>query len=150
MAREGEDGRPQFEGVHHVLVCVPPDQKEAAKRYYEDVLGFVPVASPLESGGSGNLWWYECGSSELHVACLPDYRANVRPHTAIRIKDLPAFRERLARHGIETRLDYSYVGSWRIYIVDPWNNRLEFIAQLPAGVRSGMSAEEAAAAMAGA
>ena len=122
------DGRPQFQGVHHVMVGVPPDQKEAAQRYYEDVLGFVPVASPLESAGSGNLWWYECGASELHVALVPDYRAHVRPHTAIQVQDLPAFRERLLRHGIETRLDYSYVGCWRIYIVDPWNNRLEFIS----------------------
>jgi hypothetical protein len=130
------------------MVGVPPDQKEAAQRYYEDVLGFVPVASPLESAGSGNLWWYECGASELHVALVPDYRANVRPHTAIQVQDLPAFRERLLRHGIETRLDYSYVGCWRIYIVDPWNNRLEFIAKLPAGVTRGMSDSEIAAVLA--
>ena len=141
------EAKPQFQGVHHVLICVPPDQKEAAQRFYEDVLGFVPVASPLESGGSGNLWWYECGASELHVACIPDYRAHVRPHAAIRITDLPAFRARLARHGIEPKLDYSYVGCWRIYVVDPWNNRLEFIAQLPPGVRPGMTAEEAAAVL---
>ena len=117
-----------------MLVGVPPDQKEAAKRFYEDVLGFVPIASPLESGGSGNLWWYACGESELHVACVPHYRANVRPHAAIRIKDLPAFRARLRRHGIETTLNYSYAGSWRIYVLDPWDNRLEFIAPLPPGV----------------
>ena len=130
-----EDGRPAFEGVHHVLIGVPPDQKEAAHRYYEEVLGFVPVASPLESGsGSGNLWWYECGASELHVGLVQDYRAHRRPHTAIRIKNLPAFRERLRRHGIETTLNYSYKGSWRIYIVDPWENRLEFIEPLPPGV----------------
>ena len=130
-----EQSRPQFEGVHHVLVAVPPDAKEAAHRYYEDVLGFVPVASPLESGGgSGNLWWYECGDAELHVSCVAEYRAHVRPHVAISVKDLPAYRERLARHGIETNLNYSYVGSWRIYVVDPWNNRLEFIEKLPAGV----------------
>src|SRR5438067_10030068 len=103
MSETGTD-RPQFEAVHHVLVGVPPDQKEAAKRFYEDVLGFVPVASPLESGGSGNLWWYECGASELHVALVPDYHAHVRPHVAIRVKDLPALRERLRRHGIETTL----------------------------------------------
>jgi catechol 2,3-dioxygenase-like lactoylglutathione lyase family enzyme len=126
--------RPQFEGVHHVLVGVPPDQKAAAKQFYEEVLGFVPVASPLESGGSGNLWWYECGASELHVALVPDYQANVRPHVAIRVTDLPALRERLRRHGIETTLNYSYRGHWRIYVVDPWHNRLEFIAQLPPGV----------------
>src|SRR5262245_54541340 len=88
-----DTARPRFEGVHHVLVGVPPDQKEAAKRFYEDVLGFVPVASPLESAGSGNLWWYECGSSELHVALVPEYRANVRPHVAISVNDLPALRE---------------------------------------------------------
>ncbi|MBI3971782.1 MAG: VOC family protein [Chloroflexi bacterium] len=126
-----DEGRPDFLGVHHVLVGVPPDQKEAAKRFYEDVLGFEPVASPLESAGSGNLWWYQCGNAELHVALVPDYRAHVRPHAAIRIRNLPAFRERLAQHGIETKLNYSYVGCHRIYIVDPWNNRLEFIEPLP-------------------
>lgn len=124
-----------FLGVHHVLVAVPTDQKAEAKQFYEEVLGFVPVVSPLESGGgSGNLWWYECGDSELHVALVPDYTAHVRPHVAIRITNLSAFRERLLQHGIETRLDYNYGGSWRIYVVDPWHNRLEFIEPLPAGV----------------
>jgi catechol 2,3-dioxygenase-like lactoylglutathione lyase family enzyme len=128
------EAQPEFLGLHHVLVGVPPDQKEAAKRFYEEVLGFVPVASPLESGGSGNLWWYRCGTSELHVALVSDYVANQRPHTAISVRDLPAFQERLRRHGIETKLNYSYRGSWRIYLVDPWNNRLEFISHLPPGV----------------
>ncbi len=128
------EGAPEFLGIHHVLLGVPPDQKEEAKRYYEQVLGFVPVASPLESGGSGNLWWYQCGDSELHVALVPDFTPSVRPHVAIRIRNLPAFRERLKQHGIEPRVDYSYRGSWRIYVVDPWNNRLEFIEPLPPGV----------------
>jgi hypothetical protein len=127
------DERPQFQGVHHVLVGVPPDQKEEAHRFYEDVLGFVPLSSPLESSGSGNLWWYECGNAEFHVSLVPDYQAHVRPHAAITIKDLPAFRDRLKKHGIEPRLDYSYRGSWRIYVVDPWNNRIEFIEKLPPG-----------------
>jgi len=136
--------RPEFLGVHHVLVGVPPDQKEAAQRYYEDVIGFVPLASPLESSGSGNLWWYACGASEFHVSLVPDYRANVRPHVAISVRDLPALCERLQRHGIETRLDYSYSGCWRIYVVDPWNNRLEFIAPLPPGVTAPPKAPPAA------
>ncbi|MGH2366828.1 MAG: VOC family protein [Chloroflexota bacterium] len=134
MAEVGTDERPEFVGLHHVMVCVPPDQKEAAKHFYEQVLGFVPLASPLETGGSGNLWWYECGESEFHISLAPDYHAHVRPHVAIRIKNLPAFRERLQRHGIETQLNFSYADAWRIYLVDPWNNRLEFIERLPPGV----------------
>jgi hypothetical protein len=141
------ESRPEFLGVHHVLVGVPPDQKEAARRYYEDVIGFVPLESPLESSGSGNLWWYACGASEFHVSLVPDYRAHVRPHVAVSVRDLPALRERLQRHGIETRLDFSYSGCWRIYVVDPWNNRLEFISQLPPGIARGMSEDAIAAAL---
>lgn len=132
-APEAAAARPRFLGVHHVLIGVPPDQKAAAQHYYEDVLGFVPVESPLESGGGGNLWWYNCGESELHIALVADYQPNVRPHAAIRIENLPAFRERLKAHGIEPKLDYSYKGHWRIYIVDLWGNRLEFIEPLPPG-----------------
>lgn len=127
------DQRPQFLGLHHVLICVPPDQAAAAHRFYEEVLGFVPLSSPLESSATGNLWWYECGESEFHVALVAGFQAHVRPHPAIRIRNLPAFRERLKRHGIEPPLDYSYTGHWRIYVVDPWNNRTEFIEPLPAG-----------------
>lgn len=138
----------QFLGVHHVLIGVPPDQKNEAKRYYEEVIGFVPIASPLESSGSGNLWWYECGSSEFHVSLVPEYQANVRPHVAFMVRDLLALRSRLAQHGIAPALDYTYRDHWRIYVVDPWNNRLEFISQLPPGVSTGMTVEEAAAALA--
>ena len=123
----------QFLGVQHVLIGVPPDKKAEAKHFYEEVLGFKELDSPLESSGSGNLWWYACGDSEFHVALVDDHQPHVRPHAAIRIQNLPALRERLARHGIEPKLDYSYRGSWRIYVVDPWNNRIEFIEPLPEG-----------------
>jgi hypothetical protein len=123
----------EFLGLHHVLIGVPPDAKEAAHRFYEEVIGLVPLESPLESSPTGNLWWYACGAAEFHVSLVADYRPHVRPHAAIHVRDLPALRERLRRHGIETRLDYSYVGCWRIYVVDPWNNRLEFISALPPG-----------------
>jgi hypothetical protein len=61
------------------------------------------------------------------------------------VRDLPALRERLRQHGIEPKLDYSYKGHWRIYVIDPWNNRTEFIEKLPDGVTSGMTDSEAAA-----
>ena len=125
---------PQFLGVHHVLIGVPGGKREEAHRFYEDVVGFVPLASPLESSPSGNMWWYECGDAEFHVAIVPDYQPHRRPHLAIRVRNLPALRARLAQHGIEPRVDYSYRGAWRIYITDPWENRLEFIEPLPPGV----------------
>lgn len=127
-------GDSQFLGVHHVLIGVPPDMKEEAKRFYEDVLGFVPLASPLESSPSGNMWWYECGDAEFHVALVADYQPHRRPHLAIRVRNLPALRERLVKHGIHTDYNYSYRGAWRIYVVDPWENRLEFIEPLPPGL----------------
>lgn len=142
------DDQYPFLGVHHVLIGVPPDKKEEAKRYYEEVLGFVPLASPLERSGDGSMWWYECGDAEFHVALVKDFQPHVRPHAAIRVRDLPALRERLKAHGIEPRVDYSYRGHWRIYVVDPWNNRLEFISQLPPGVSPGMSEAEIAAVLA--
>ncbi|HEU5315420.1 MAG TPA: VOC family protein [Chloroflexota bacterium] len=133
-ARGDAPGGAHFAGLHHVLVGVPPDKKEEAKRFYEDVLGFVPLASPLESSGSGNMWWYECGDAEFHVALVPDFQAHRRPHVAVRVRNLPALRARLAKHGVEPSVDYSYRGSWRIYVVDPWENRIEFIEPLPPGV----------------
>jgi catechol 2,3-dioxygenase-like lactoylglutathione lyase family enzyme len=139
----------EFLGVHHVMIVVPPDQKEAAKRFYEQVIGFVPLENPLESSPSGNLWWYACGRSEFHVALLAEHTAHPRPHAAFHVANLPALRARLRRHGIEPRLDFSYKGHWRVYVTDPWNNRTEYISQLPPGISPGMAAEEIDAVLAG-
>lgn len=137
----------EFLGVHHVLIVVPPDKKEEARHFYEQIIGFVPLENPLESSASGNMWWYSCGRSEFHVALLADHDVHTRPHAAFLVSNLPALRARLRAHGIEPRLDYSYRGHWRIYVADPWNNRTEYIEPLPPGITSGMSDDEIAAAL---
>ena len=137
----------EFLGVHHVMIVVPPDKKEDAKHFYEQIIGFVPLENPLESSPSGNLWWYACGRSEFHIALLAEHTVHSRPHAAFHVTNLLALRNRLKRHGIEPRVDYSYKGHWRIYVTDPWNNRTEYIAQLPPNIPVGRTAEEAEAAL---
>lgn len=143
MSTASED-QTQFLGVHHVLIVVPPDKKEEAKHFYEEIIGFVPLENPLESSPSGNMWWYACGRSEFHVALLADHTVHPRPHAAFLVSNLMALRARLKRHNIEPRLDYSYKGHWRIYVTDPWNNRTEYIEPLPPGITTGMTEDEIA------
>jgi catechol 2,3-dioxygenase-like lactoylglutathione lyase family enzyme len=118
--------RHSFKGVHHILLSVPPEQKEAAHRFYEDVLGFEPLSVAPEIGSGDRLWWYDCGAAQVHIALEPEFRAHHRAHPAILVQNLAALGEQLVQAGVETRWDDHYPGLRRFYIRDPFGNRLEF------------------------
>lgn len=119
-------GAHRYTGVHHILLSVPPEKKAEAHAFYEQVLGFEPLAVAPEIGGGENLWWYDCGAAQVHVALEPGFRAHQRAHPALLVDNLVALGERLTANGVELRWDDHYPGLRRFYIRDPFGNRLEF------------------------
>ena len=120
----------QFVGVHHVLLAVPAEQKAEAHHFYEEILGFKPLSVAPEIGGGDNLWWYDCGAAQLHLAVEAGYQAHPRPHPAILVANLDALAGVLSAHGVAVRWDDHYPGLRRFYMRDPFGNRLEFAEPL--------------------
>lgn len=119
-------GQHRFRGVHHILVSVPADKKAEAHRFYEEVLGFEPLKVAPEIGGGDDLWWYDCGDAQLHVAVEPGFRPHQRAHPALLVQNLDALGARLEAAGVEIRWNGHYPGLRRFYMRDPFGNRFEF------------------------
>lgn len=111
-------------GLLHVAILV--SDLEAAKQFYEGVLGLKQKARPnLESPGV----WYNLGDAELHLIVttgqLPP--ANERPkkdsHFALSVEDIELIKKQLNDAGVPFR--ESSAGTPRLFVRDPDGNLIE-------------------------
>ena len=116
----------QIVGVDHVTVRVRPDQVEAMRAFYEDVLGLQTGPRALRFPG---VWLYLNGQAVVHVAGNLD--ADAPPgtdggfdHFALRTRGLAEAKARLDRAGIPWR------EVWR-----PELAILQIVLHDPAGVK---------------
>jgi catechol 2,3-dioxygenase-like lactoylglutathione lyase family enzyme len=116
----------QVIGVDHVTIRVQPDQVEALRVFYEDVLGLRAGAPPLQFPG---IWLYAGDQAVVHVA--GSLGEGVAPaqgggfdHVAFRTRGFGAAKSRLDGAGIPWR------EVWR-----PETGILQLVLQDPAGVK---------------
>ena len=125
--------------VHGVLeTCLYAGDLEAAERFYAGALGLALFARE-----PGRHLFFRCGSGVLLVfdpertrrapgqvagTPLPAHGASGAGHVALRVAadELPAWRERLAAHGvaIEAEIDWPR-GGRSLYLRDPAGNSVE-------------------------
>ncbi len=104
----------------------------AARRFYEGVLELKP--SPTRPQMSFDGIWYDIGSAQIHLICLPSPDpSDGRPahggrdrHTALGVRDLDALRVRLDAAGLTYSLSQS--GRRALFVRDPDGNALELVA----------------------
>lgn len=112
-------------------VSFPVSELDAARRFYEGVLGLTP--SPLRPTLPFDGVWYEIGAQQIHLLALPNPdRGAERPahggrdrHTAFAVSELRALEERLRSAGISYTLSQS--GRQALFCRDPEGNALEFV-----------------------
>ena len=113
-------------GLDHVQLAMPPGREDEADAFYCGVLGFrsVPKPEPLASRGGR---WYTSGAAQLHLGVEADFRAARKAHPALLVTDLSELSERLDRLDFTWRWDDEMAGVRRIYVDDPFGNRVELI-----------------------
>ncbi len=110
---------------------------EAARRFYQDVIGLV-----LITRDPGRHVFFRCGSSVLLIfdpaatgvpsrvggSVVPAHGTHGPGHFALATRevDLPAWRERLAEHGVDIEAEVTWPGGGRsLYVRDPAGNSVE-------------------------
>jgi catechol 2,3-dioxygenase-like lactoylglutathione lyase family enzyme len=110
---------------------------EAARRFYQDVFGLV-----LITRDPGRHVFFRCGASVLLIfdpaatsvpsraggSVVPAHGTHGPGHFALatREADLPAWRERLAQHGVDIEAEVVWPGGGRsLYVRDPAGNSVE-------------------------
>jgi catechol 2,3-dioxygenase-like lactoylglutathione lyase family enzyme len=114
-------------GIDHVQITVPADGVAAARAFYCGLLGLPEVPKPEALRGRGG-FWLQVGDRQVHVGTEEGVeRRATKAHVAYAVRNLAAWRERLAAAGVEILNGIPIPGFQRFEFRDPFGNRVEFI-----------------------
>jgi catechol 2,3-dioxygenase-like lactoylglutathione lyase family enzyme len=113
-------------GIHHVQLAMPDGEDAVAVQFYGDVLGMQRVPKPDALSPRGGVW-FRSGALEVHLGVEEGFQPAVKAHPAFLVTGLGALRERVESSGYKVADTVPIPGFERIYVRDPFGNRLELI-----------------------
>jgi catechol 2,3-dioxygenase-like lactoylglutathione lyase family enzyme len=111
-------------GIDHVQVAAPPGCEDEARAFYGGVLGMEELLKPEAIRGRGGCWFI-AGAQELHLGVEEPFAPARKAHPGLVVSDLDAIRSRLAAAGTAWEDDGKIAGVDRLFVCDPFGNRLE-------------------------
>lgn len=113
--------------LDHVQLAMPPGREADAETFYCGVLGLtvLPKPEPLASRGGR---WFVCGDVQVHLGAEGGFRPARKAHPALRIDGFDELVRKLDEEtGTNWRWDHDLPGVRRLYVDDPFGNRIELI-----------------------
>jgi catechol 2,3-dioxygenase-like lactoylglutathione lyase family enzyme len=110
-------------GIDHVQVAAPAGCEEAARRFYGGLLGMEELPKPAALQVRGGCW-FRAGGQELHVGVEEPFAPARKAHPGLVASDLAELCRRLDEAEVPWEADEA-VGVGRIFVHDPFGNRLE-------------------------
>ena len=114
------------DAIDHVQLAMPPGGEAAARAFYADILGIPERAKPPHLARRGGCW-FERGALKVHLGVEADFRPARKAHPAFVVRDLAALAAALRAAGHAPREDEPLAGYDRVYVDDPFGNRLELL-----------------------
>lgn len=118
----------RVERLDHVQLAMPAGGEPLARAFYQGLLEIPEVPKPAELAARGGCW-FERGELKLHLGVEADFRPARKAHPGLIVVELALLCETLRRHGYVIKED-SVPGPQRVYVDDPFGNRIELIGQL--------------------
>jgi catechol 2,3-dioxygenase-like lactoylglutathione lyase family enzyme len=112
--------------IDHVQLAMPAGGEDLAVAFYAGLLGINHVAKPPHLAVRGGCW-FEDGPVKVHLGIDRDFRPARKAHPALLVTDLPALIEVLRDAGVTITDDEPLDGYHRVYIDDPFGNRIELM-----------------------
>jgi catechol 2,3-dioxygenase-like lactoylglutathione lyase family enzyme len=115
--------------IEHVQLAMPPGKESEARSFYEDVLGIPEVSKPANLAKRGGCWFVR-DALKIHLGVENDFRPARKAHPALLVEDLPALKAVIEVAGYSFEADEPLEGYDRIYVNDPFGNRIELMEPL--------------------
>jgi catechol 2,3-dioxygenase-like lactoylglutathione lyase family enzyme len=110
--------------LDHIQLAMPESGEDQARRFYGDLLGLTEVEKP-ENLKKRRGCWFEIGPIKVHLGGEKDFRPARKAHPAFLVCDLAALVTRLTAAGVAVKRDEPLEGYDRVYVDDPFGNRIE-------------------------
>jgi catechol 2,3-dioxygenase-like lactoylglutathione lyase family enzyme len=115
--------------LDHIQLAMPEGQEEAARGFYGKLLGLEEVAKPDKLRKRGGCW-FEKGRIKIHLGVETDFRPVRKAHPAFLVQDLAGLIARLEQAGVAARQDEPLPDYARVYVDDPFGNRIELMEKV--------------------
>jgi len=113
-------------GVDHVQLAMPAGREAEARAFYSGVLG-IPRAGQARRARGARRGLVRARSAQGPPGRGPDFRPARKAHPGLLVRDLDALIENLRRAGYPVVSDAPLEGYLRVYVDDPFGNRLELM-----------------------
>jgi catechol 2,3-dioxygenase-like lactoylglutathione lyase family enzyme len=105
---------------------MPAGEEEAAVRFYGTVLGLEQIPRPPALSPAGGVW-FRRGDLEVHLGVEERFSPAVKAHPAFLVTDVESLRARIEEAGYRVSDTVQLEGYHRVYVRDPFGNRVELI-----------------------
>jgi catechol 2,3-dioxygenase-like lactoylglutathione lyase family enzyme len=112
--------------IEHVQLAMPAGGEDLARKFYGGILDIAETPKPAHLATRGGCW-FERGELKLHLGVEADFRPARKAHVALLVAELPALQEKLRASGYTPRDDEPLEGYHRVYVDDPFGNRIELM-----------------------
>ena len=112
--------------IEHIQLAMPPHREDEARAFYRDLLGIPEISKPLELAKRGGCW-FERGPLKVHLGVETDFRPARKAHPAFLVDDLKSLRQTLEAAGCTTKSGDGLENYDRIFVDDPFGNRIELM-----------------------
>ena len=115
--------------IHHVQLACPAGSEPDLREFYLGVLGLAELQKPPVLAARGGCWFRGHGI-ELHLGVEQDFRPARKAHPALLVRGLGAYLARARAADCRIVEDDPLEGYARIFLDDPFGNRLELMERL--------------------
>ena len=115
--------------LNHVQLAMPRGAEAEARAFYGEVLGMEEVAKPPHLAARGGVW-FSSGAATLHLGVENDFRPAKKAHPGLLVEGLAELVARCEAAGHPPTRDQPLEGYDRVYVADPFGNRVELMERL--------------------
>lgn len=115
--------------IDHVQLAMPAGRESEARAFYGGLLGIPEKAKPPNLARRGGCW-FERGALKVHLGVEAQFRPARKAHPAFLVDDVRAMAAALKAAGHRVVEDEKLEGYDRVFVDDPFGNRLELMQLL--------------------
>src|SRR5574337_1292404 len=119
-------------GIDHVQIAMPHGQEEKARSFYNGILGLPEVPKPAHLAKRGGVWFQQ-DNLRVHLGVEQNFQPAKKAHPAFLVQGLDELVERCQDAGYIISVDEPRAGYNRVFVADPFGNRIELMELLQFG-----------------
>ncbi|UCZ52368.1 VOC family protein [Bacillus shivajii] len=115
-----------FKAIDHVQLAAPKGSEHQAREFFTNVLGFEEIEKPEPLKKRGGVW-FKSGNIQIHIGIEDPFSPAKKAHPAFEIEKIEELKVYLKKCNVMFKEDGNLPGANRIYVDDPFGNRLEIL-----------------------